>query len=143
MDCPRCGAELDRYTLGGREAVGCAGCGYVGVPVEHRGEQRRVESWEEAIDRFAEAARRGSVSVEMIDEKPALELVLDSDPDTSVPTPSVVRVDESDPALVAAFQVADDAGADHVCSICDAAFDSQSELYGHLAVHSGEKRRNR
>jgi len=36
MDCPRCGGDLDRYTLGDRTAVGCASCGYAGVPVERR-----------------------------------------------------------------------------------------------------------
>ena len=52
MECPRCDSPLERYALDGREAVVCADCGYVGVPIEHRGEHRRSESWNDAIRRF-------------------------------------------------------------------------------------------
>lgn len=52
MPCPRCGESLTDYEFRGLEAVGCEACGYLGVPVEHRGEFREVESWEEALRRF-------------------------------------------------------------------------------------------
>jgi hypothetical protein len=139
MECPRCESELDRYTLGGREAVGCEACGYVGVPVEHRGERLTLESWEDAIDRYAEAAASGSVTVETIDGEPALELALDGDVDDASPEPTVVRVDRPDPALAAAFEAADGSDERFVCDICGAEFDTQSGLYGHFATHSGEK----
>ncbi|OYR57074.1 TFIIB-type zinc ribbon-containing protein [Halorubrum halodurans] len=51
-ECPRCGSELTTFTLGGAEAVGCDACGYAGVEVDHSGEPRLVESWEEALERF-------------------------------------------------------------------------------------------
>ena len=51
MECPRCGDDLERYVLRGREAVICEACGYIGVPVEHRGETREAESWTDAISR--------------------------------------------------------------------------------------------
>ena len=52
MDCPRCSSQLERYSLGGKESVTCEGCGYIGVPVEHRGESRRPETWDDALERF-------------------------------------------------------------------------------------------
>jgi transposase-like protein len=140
MKCPRCESELDRYTLGGREAVGCGSCGYVGVPVEHRGERRSLESWDEAIDRYADAAASGSVTIETIGGEPALELVLNDEPAAGAsPEPTVVRVARPDPALAAAFEAADGSDERFVCDICGAEFDTQRGLYGHLAIHSGEK----
>ncbi|MFO7927839.1 MAG: hypothetical protein ACQET5_09190 [Halobacteriota archaeon] len=140
MECPRCGGELDRYSFGGRGTVGCETCGYVGVPVEHRGEQRSLDSWEDAIERYPDAAASGSVTVEVIDGEPAIELVLGAEPaDEAAPQPTVVRVDRPDPALAAAFEAADGSADRLVCGICGSAFDTQRELYSHLAVHSGEK----
>lgn len=52
MACPRCGGPLTEYELDGLEAVSCDSCGYLGVPVEHSGELKQVESWEEALKRF-------------------------------------------------------------------------------------------
>lgn len=54
MDCPRCGGDLARYVFDDHETVSCERCGYLGVPVEHSGEYREVESWEEALARFRE-----------------------------------------------------------------------------------------
>lgn len=139
MECPRCGDRLERYTLGDREAASCGNCGYVGVPVEHRGENRRVESWEEAISRYPDVARTGSVTVEAVDGEPALEVALGSDgSNEESPAPTVVRVESPDPALAAAFDAADGDDDRFVCAVCGEAFDERSDLYGHLAVHSGE-----
>lgn len=46
--CPRCGVALSRYELGERTSVRCEACGYVGVPVDHGGEQ----AWRTAVDRL-------------------------------------------------------------------------------------------
>lgn len=134
MECPRCGGDLDRYTLGPREAVGCDSCGYVGVPVEHRGERTRVESWEAAVSRYSGAA--ASVTVETVDGDPVLEVVLDAEPDGDRPEPTVVRVEEPDRRLAAAFEAAD-GNAELACEICGSAFGSREALYEHLATHSG------
>jgi len=140
MECPRCDGPLGRYALGDREAVRCESCGYVGVPVEHRGERRRAESWEEVVSRYADAAAAGSVTVETVDGEPAIEVALESDPDSgdSDPKPTVVRVDRPDPRLASAFEAAEGSEEEFVCDICGSAFGSQAGLYGHLAVHSGD-----
>ncbi len=140
MECPRCGGKLEQYTLGDRETASCGDCGYVGVPVEHRGELRRVESWEEAISRYPDAAGAGSVTVESVDGEPALEVALDGTADDGTsPKPTVVRIEEPDPALAAAFDAADGAEDRFACAVCGDEFDTQETLYGHLAVHSGQK----
>jgi hypothetical protein len=54
--CPRCGGELERYELGGREGFSCVECGYVGVSVDHVSEGAPSESWTDAIDRYQETA---------------------------------------------------------------------------------------
>ena len=72
MDCPRCAASVDRYALGEREAVVCGSCGYVGVPVEHRGEEDDSESWDEAIARFRDRHRRADATVDDADLTPAI-----------------------------------------------------------------------
>ncbi|WP_162991647.1 MULTISPECIES: hypothetical protein [Halostella] len=54
MDCPRCDAEVERYTLEGHDAQVCERCGYVGVSVEHESEPVEVESWQDAFRRFNE-----------------------------------------------------------------------------------------
>ncbi len=51
MDCPRCGGDLEAYTLGGRDAKACNACGFVGIKVEHNPSAASSESWEDAIDR--------------------------------------------------------------------------------------------
>jgi DNA-directed RNA polymerase subunit M/transcription elongation factor TFIIS len=63
MDCPQCGGTLATYALSGREASVCEDCGYVGIAAEHRGDPRRIESWNDALRRFY-----GS------DEDPSVEL---------------------------------------------------------------------
>jgi hypothetical protein len=55
MDCPQCGGTFATYALGGREASVCEDCGYVGIAAEHRGDPRRVESWNDALRRFYRA----------------------------------------------------------------------------------------
>lgn len=140
MECPRCGGRLERYTLGDRETASCGDCGYVGVPVEHRGERRRVESWEEAIARYSDAASAGSVTVESVDGEPALAVVLDpGEDDRASPAPTAVRIETPDPALAAAFDAADGSDGRFVCAVCEDEFDTRKTLYGHLAIHSGEK----
>jgi hypothetical protein len=52
MDCPQCGGTLATYALSGQEASVCEDCGYVGIAAEHRGDPRRVESWDDALRRF-------------------------------------------------------------------------------------------
>lgn len=139
MECPRCGNELERYTLEDREAVTCGACGYVGVPVEHRGDPRSFESWDEAISRYPDATRIQSVTVETVDELSSIEIVLGPVAEsTDRPDPTVVRVRRPDPALAAALEAADGADERFVCDICGREFDAQKQLYGHLAVHSGE-----
>lgn len=64
MDCPRCESALDRYEFQGRVAYGCDRCGYIGIPVEHKGSLRPVESWNDAIERFNEKGRRSNGEVE-------------------------------------------------------------------------------
>lgn len=54
MECPRCDGDLDAYTLGGREAVICRDCGYVGIDTDHHTEPTSEESWSDALDRFRE-----------------------------------------------------------------------------------------
>jgi hypothetical protein len=66
MDCPQCDGTLATYALGGQEASVCEDCGYVGIPAEHRGEPRRIESWNDALRRFYRA--HGA------DAKPGVEL---------------------------------------------------------------------
>lgn len=45
--CPRCDADLTRYSLDGRESVHCEACGYAGVAVAHGGE----DAWRKAVER--------------------------------------------------------------------------------------------
>ncbi|WP_248897927.1 hypothetical protein [Haloplanus halobius] len=66
MDCPQCGGTLTTYALDGQEASVCEDCGYVGIPAEHRGDSRHVESWDDALRRFYRA--HGT------DEDPRVEL---------------------------------------------------------------------
>ncbi|WP_256300442.1 zf-TFIIB domain-containing protein [Haloarchaeobius salinus] len=51
-ECPRCGSSLSAYSLSDVEAYGCDSCGWVGVPVDHQSEPKRLESWQDAIQRF-------------------------------------------------------------------------------------------
>lgn len=52
MDCPRCGGDIEEYSLSGHESQICEGCGFVGVSIEHQREPMEVESWEDALERF-------------------------------------------------------------------------------------------
>ena len=142
MECPRCGNDLERYTLDGREAVSCGQCGYVGVPVEHRGEQYVVESWEDAIARVPDAAQIESVTVDSLQGGDVLEIVVESEPTdrNKLPEAAVVRVSEPDPALAAALEAAEANEYGAVCDVCGAEFDTQKQLYGHLASHSKKEK---
>lgn len=51
-DCPRCDGELTTFTLGKATAFECESCGYVGVEADHTGEPSRIETWEEAMQRY-------------------------------------------------------------------------------------------
>lgn len=55
MDCPRCGGGLATYTLDGKEAAVCEGCGYLGVPADLRHEAVQRETWTDALQRFHES----------------------------------------------------------------------------------------
>lgn len=137
MNCPRCGSPLERYSLGDRTAATCGNCGYAGVPVDHHGETRSAETWAEALSRVPETREIASVTVETSPESPSLSIVLEATPeeDTADPEPTTVRVTRPDSALVAALEAA--SGEDRfVCDICGQVFDEQTQLYGHLSVHS-------
>lgn len=140
MACPRCGSELERYTLNDRSSVTCSSCGYVGVPVDHHGEPQLAETWTEAISRVPDASRIESVTVETAADDPTLELVFETTDDDQ-PEPTVVRVEDPDPALRAALEAAEASGdeSQFVCDICGRVFDSEAQLYGHLSVHSDAK----
>lgn len=142
MECPRCGSDLERYTLDGREAVSCGRCGYVGVPVEHRGDEYRVESWDDAMSRVPEVTRIESVTVESFEDRDVLEIVFEStDLDgEDRPGATVVRVADPDPTLAGALEAAGDDEGGVVCEVCGAEFETQTQLYGHLASHSKTER---
>jgi uncharacterized Zn finger protein (UPF0148 family) len=144
MECPRCGSPLERYTLGDRSAVTCGTCGYADVSVEHRGERETAETWGEALSRVPDAAQIASVTVETAEGDPSLELAFESSSDEERPGPTVVRVENPDPELTAALEAAegDGDGERFVCEVCGRAFDRREQLYGHLAVHSGEEGEN-
>jgi DNA-directed RNA polymerase subunit M/transcription elongation factor TFIIS len=140
MECPRCGNSLERYTLGHRESVTCGACGYAGIAVDHHGERRTVETWAEAISRGPDVDRIASVTVETTAGDPSLELAFEvsADEADSDPEPSVIRVEQPDPELAAALEAAEGDGEGFVCEVCGRAFDRREQLYGHLAVHSGD-----
>jgi DNA-directed RNA polymerase subunit M/transcription elongation factor TFIIS len=77
MDCPQCGTTLATYALDGREATVCEDCGYVGIAAEHRGEPRRIESWNEALRRFYRAHERDAAP--SVDLRPPLSRPSDGD----------------------------------------------------------------
>lgn len=112
MECPRCGEPLDRYALAGRVAVICESCGYVGVPVEHRGAEGPLESWDDAVSRLAASEPPASATVETSSEDP---------------TPSFV------------FEPVDAGSSRVACGVCGEIFDTQSQLNGHMAVHADEE----
>ena len=60
MACPRCDGTLETYSLGGREAVICRNCGYVGIEADHRPEATEVETWSEALTRFRDGDGDGN-----------------------------------------------------------------------------------
>lgn len=143
MECPRCDRPLERYALGGREAVYCQGCGYIGVPVEHRGELREVESWDDAVSRFHEVNRVRAGTVETGEDPTPAVLLEDVDKE---PTPTVVRVETPDDPVPEGAGAngavdADAEGADDgvTCDVCGKHFDAQAQLDGHSAVHSGRE----
>jgi len=140
MECPRCGNSLERYTLGDREAVTCGACGYAGIAVDHHGERRTVESWAEALSRAPDVDRIASVTVETTDDDPSLELAFESSADEldTAAEPTIIRVEEPDSELAAALEAAEGDGDQFVCDVCGRAFDRREQLYGHLAVHSGD-----
>lgn len=141
MECPRCGSPLERYTLGDRSAIVCEACGYAGVPVDHHGERQTAETWAKALSRVPDAAEIASVTVETAEDDPSLELVFESSIGRSDDTfePAVVRVERPDPELAAALEAAEGDGDQFVCEICGRSFNQQEQLYGHLAVHSGDE----
>lgn len=141
MECPRCGRSLERYTLDDRSTVTCRECGYVGVPVDHHGEGRTAETWADAVSRVPDAARIASVTVETATDNPSLELVFEPSTGGSdtPPEPTVVRVERPDPELAAALEAADADEDRFVCNVCGQVFDHREGLYGHLAIHSGER----
>jgi DNA-directed RNA polymerase subunit M/transcription elongation factor TFIIS len=153
MECPRCESPLEQYTLGGREAVYCRSCGYIGVPVEHGGQYRELESWADAVDRIEDAEY---ATVETTSEDPTIEVVLEaSDPaDADPPSPTEVRMAAPDvPSADRDDKTrelsgtngetpepsTDEPGEAAVCEVCGERFDTESQLHGHLAVHADEE----
>jgi DNA-directed RNA polymerase subunit M/transcription elongation factor TFIIS len=138
MECPRCGNQLERYTLGDRTAITCDECGYAGISVDHHSELQTAETWADAVSRVPDAGQIASVTVETATETPALELVFESpsDADDTPPDPTTVRVERPDPALAAALEAAADDDETFVCEVCGQAFERRQQLYGHLAVHT-------
>lgn len=51
-ECPRCGASLERLSLGDVTTVACKRCGFADVPVDIESEKRDLESWTDAFERF-------------------------------------------------------------------------------------------
>ena len=135
MDCPRCDGALERYALAGREAVYCDGCGYIGVPVEHRGELREVESWDDAVSRFHEVNRVEAGTVETSDDPPP---AVDAAGGDEEPEPTVVRIESPGPAVDVGSEANGEAAAtaDHACGVCGKRFETRAQLDGHSAVHS-------
>lgn len=84
MDCPRCESALDRYEFQSRVAYACDRCGYIGIPVEHTGSLRPVESWDDAIRRFNEKGQRANGE----DDETG------TDGGTDDPTPAIRRAPE-------------------------------------------------
>jgi len=93
MVCPRCGGSLTAYRLSDAETVSCEDCSYIGVSVDHTSTDGERESWDEAIDRFYEQHRDGSVEsddvevfeddIDVLDDadkiKPTYALATDAD----------------------------------------------------------------
>jgi len=50
--CPRCDTALERLQLGDVETISCPACGYADIDVDHSGEPVRIESWDDALERF-------------------------------------------------------------------------------------------
>lgn len=139
MECPRCGDPLTRYVLGGREAVVCESCGYIGVPVEHHGELREIESWDDAIARFEETAHVEAGHVETTEDDPTPEFVTEQREET--PEPTVVRIETPtgvEPTAATEDDDEDEDGDGVSCGVCGKEFDSQTQLNGHMAVHAEE-----
>lgn len=58
--CPRCGADLETFSLWGREQPACPECSYVGVSVHHGSDRADPESWQTALERFREKGLDGA-----------------------------------------------------------------------------------
>ncbi|WP_336135875.1 zf-TFIIB domain-containing protein [Natronomonas amylolytica] len=129
MECPRCGEELERYALQGREAFVCTACGYIGVPVEHRGEYEAPESWDDAISRFHDVDRVESVTIETTEEDPTPEFI---DDDGEPLDPAFVRIDTGNGTEAST-------NVEFACTVCGETFDSRAALDGHSAVHTDEE----
>lgn len=133
MDCPRCDGTLERYALAGREAVYCGGCGYIGVPVEHRGELREVESWDDAISRFHEVSHVRAGTVETSDDPTPTFEPGEADAE---PAPTVVRIESPGPEAHLETETNGVADGGVACDVCGKRFEEQAQLDGHSAVHS-------
>lgn len=150
MDCPRCDRQLERYALDGREAVSCDRCGYIGVPVEHRGELRDVESWDDAITRFQEVGHVQGGTVETSDA-PTPEFDDDACED---PEPTIVRIETPEPDFEVGIGANGPSDEEDVedgtvetgdggvsCDVCGKRFDGPAQLNGHMSVHSDREER--
>jgi len=84
MECPRCGGRIEEYVFDDRKAASCVGCGWLGVPVEHRSEQQERESWEKALGRFRRSKSETEANESTAAESSETEL-----------EPAIVRVTET------------------------------------------------
>ncbi|MEF8809210.1 C2H2-type zinc finger protein [Natronomonas sp.] len=131
MECPRCAEELERYALQGREAFVCTACGYIGVPVEHRGEYEPPESWDDAISRFHNVDRVESVTIETTEADPTPEFI---DEEGEALDPAFIRIDAGNGTEAGAST------AEFACTVCGETFDSEAALDGHRAVHTDDEK---
>lgn len=125
-ECPRCGSSLSSYSLSDVQAYGCDSCGWVGVPVDHQSEPKRLESWQDAIQRFqkkfaadgleehaerlerVEQARRDAVRDETEADAPESEPADDPDDEAPAADEESVTEEEADETAVESEDATDD-----------------------------------
>ncbi|MFC6976107.1 zf-TFIIB domain-containing protein [Halomicroarcula sp. GCM10025709] len=95
MDCPRCGDPLESYRLGDSETAACGSCAYLGVPVDHKSEDRKRESWDDALDRF-NGQQQTVKRVTEITDTDVFSTVTDDESESGPDTEADERADSDD-----------------------------------------------